>query len=80
MNIYLWTFNRENGRIRNKTYNVEKISTNRIFFHLERGLIYNISGDQIWVNTPHFCSVILYKIPTEREIEKLKKAVSSIKE
>lgn len=80
MNIYLWTFNRNTCRIRNKTYNVEKISTNRIFFHLESGLIYNISGDQIWVNTPHSHSVILYKIPTEREIEKLKKAVSSIKE
>ena len=80
MNIYLWTFNRNTDRIRNKTYNVEKISTKPNFFHLERGVIYNFSENQIWVNTPPSCSVILYKIPTEREIEKLKKAVSSIKE
>lgn len=80
MNTYLWIFNRENGRIKNKTYNVEQISTKPNFFYLERGLVYNFSEDQIWVNTPPSHSIILYKIPTEHEIEKLKKAVFSIKE
>ena len=33
MNIYLWIFNRNTGRIRNKTYNVEKISTKPNWFN-----------------------------------------------
>lgn len=80
MNVYLWTFNRNTGRIRNKTYNVEKISTKPNLFHLERGWVCNFSEDHVWEHTPPHHSVILYKIPTESEIEKLKKAVFPIKE
>ena len=80
MNIYLLVFNRKSGRIKNKIYNIEQISTKPNLFHLERKFIYDISRDCVWTSDRYSHSVILYKIPTEREIEKLKKAVSSIKE
>lgn len=72
MNIYLWTFNRKNGRIKNKTYNVEQISTKPNLLHLERELICDISRGCVWINNRYPLSVILYKIPTKREEEQLK--------